>query len=199
MGGRKITAKSIKRKDAPTHPKSRRAHQLERVALRDVKLSSRKTERNRAVEHRVERILALLLLLPDEIPCLPDLPALHTFMEASFLTRRDAELEEEVAKRRPGRPPSKQEVELKEVIAAERREYMEQMEVPDLLHEENVKLMRQWEGDAQALGLYRFVRISGTHREQYVQTQAGRHKDLEIADAAMKKVMGGDEEMAAEA
>lgn len=134
------------------------------MALRDVRLSQKKTERNRATEHRSERILALLFLLPEELPCLPDLESLHRFMEESFLTRRDAELEELVGKRRPGRPPVKDEANLREAIASEKKEYMEQIEIPDLLHAENVKLMRQWEGDVQALHLYRFVRISGTQR-----------------------------------
>lgn len=49
-----ITAKSIKRKDQATHPNSRRAKQLDRVALRDHKLASRKAERDRATGNKSE-------------------------------------------------------------------------------------------------------------------------------------------------
>lgn len=159
-----ITAKSIKRKDAPTHPRSRRAHQLDRVALRDAKLSQRKVIRDKTVAAKVERILSLLLMLPDDWECIPDLPALHAFMNDSWLSRRDDELAALQAARRPGRPPSKNEVELREAIEAEKREYSENMEVPDLLNAVNVRVMRDWEGDPQALGLFRMVRISGTNR-----------------------------------
>lgn len=108
-------------------------------------------------------------------------------MSESFLTRRDDELRDLQKARRPGRPPSKAEHELKESMAAEKREYMSNMEVPDLLNATNVRLMREWDGDAQALGLYRMVKISGTQKEQYVQVQAGLHKDLALADEAAAK------------
>ncbi|CAO1627889.1 unnamed protein product [Parajaminaea phylloscopi] len=184
MGGRKLTARTIKRKDQPTHPNSRRARQLERVALRDVKLSQKKSARGKTVSSKTDRLSALILMIPDELDRLEDLDALHHFISDSFLARRDGELQDLQSERRPGRPPSKQEHDLKESIAAERREYMENMEIPDLLNPTNVRLLREWDGDAQALGLYRMVRISGTQRDQYVQTQVGLHKDLALADEA---------------
>lgn len=89
---------------------------------------------------------------------------MHNFMNDVFLSRRDAELNQVLAERRPGRAPSQQEHQLKQVIDDERREYTENMEIPDLLNAVNVRLLRQWKGDPQALHLYRMVRISGTHR-----------------------------------
>ena len=164
MGGRKVTAKTIKRKDAPTHPRSRRAHQLQRVALRDAKLSERKTLRTKAVSMRVDRILSLVECLPDDLDCLEDLPALHQWMENTFLRRRDGDLAALQAERRPGRPPLKGEAELRESIEGEKREYSENMEIPDLLNATNVRLLRGWNGDSQAIGLFRLVRISGTNK-----------------------------------
>ncbi|CAO1619161.1 unnamed protein product [Jaminaea pallidilutea] len=195
MGGRKITAKSIKRKDQATHPNSRRAKQLDRVALRDHKLASRKAERDRATGNKIDRLLSLVQLLPADVQCLPNLPAVHNFMNDAFLSRRDAELKEVLAERRPGRAPSQQEHQLKQVIDDEKREYTENMEIPDLLNAVNVRLLRQWKGDPQALYLYRMVRISGTNRQQYVRTQDGRHKDLAIADeeAAAQKPKQSEE------
>lgn len=112
----------------------------------------------------VDRLSSLLLLLPDDWECLPDLPSLHAFMEESFLTRRDDELAAAQRERRPGRPPSKREVELREAIEKDRRDYAENMEIPDLMNKTNVELMRQWKGDVQSLYLFRMARISGTNR-----------------------------------
>lgn len=132
-----------------------------------------------------DRLASLVLMVPEELECIPDLKSLHQLMQESFLTRRDEELRKFVEARSAGRPPSKQEQVLKESIAAEKREYLENMEIPDLLNPTNVRLMRNWNGDAQALGQYRMVRISGTQTEQYVQVQAGLHKDLALADEAV--------------
>ncbi|CAO1618384.1 unnamed protein product [Sympodiomycopsis kandeliae] len=186
MGGRKLTAKNIKRKNAPTHPRSRRAAQLDRVALREARISEMKRVRDKSVYAKLDRISSLLLLLPDDWECLPDLPSLHSFLEESFLKRRDDELKEITSQRRPGRPPSKQELEVKESIEKDRRDYSENMEIPDLMNATNVAIMREWKGDFQSLGLFRMVRISGTNRSQYVVTQIGRHKDLEIVAEAEK-------------
>lgn len=112
----------------------------------------------------VQRIINLTLLLPDDWECLPDLPALHAFMNESYLARHDDELKQLQDARRAGRPPTKHEVELKDLIEAERRDYNENMEIPDLLNATNVALLREWSGDSQSLGLFRLVRISGTNR-----------------------------------
>ena len=43
----------------------------------------------------------------------------------------------------------------------EQQDYETGMEVPDLLSEVNVRLLREWEGDERQLGLFRMRRISG--------------------------------------
>lgn len=67
------------------------------------------------------------------------------------------------ANRRAGRPPTTREVALREVVQRERRDYEAGIEVPDLLSETNVRLLREWEGDEGALGAFRFVRVSGKY------------------------------------
>ncbi len=105
-------------------------------------------------------------MLPDDLEALPDLAAVHSFMTDSFLTRHNEELEELRSERRPGRPPAKRETELKETIAKESQEYNEGFELPDLTSVTNVKLLREWQGDPQALPNFRMVRISGKYPEK---------------------------------
>ena len=119
--------------------------------------------RNRSSNAKVDRLSTLILMLPDDIDALPDLVAVHAFVRENFLTRHDDELQELKAERRPGRPPHKRELELKETIAKELQEYNAGFELPDLTSTTNVKLLRDWQGDPQALPLFRMVRISGKY------------------------------------
>lgn len=117
-------------------------------------------------------------MLPDDLEALPDLAAVHSFMTDSFLTRHNEELEELRSERRPGRPPAKRETELKETIAKESQEYNEGFELPDLTSVTNVKLLREWQGDPQALPNFRMVRISGKYPEESKLMHPGNHKLL---------------------
>ncbi|KAN0060349.1 translation machinery-associated protein 16 [Thecaphora frezii] len=180
MGGKKISERSIKRKSAPTHPNSRRATQLARVAHRKQKLHSQKTERNKHVTAKVDRITTLVFLLPDTSAYLADLPSVHDFINTFYLPRHDDEIRQLEAERRHGRPPAKREVELKDLRDRERREYMDGIEIPDFMSETNVRLLREWQGDPQALPNFTMIRVSGTYREQCTIVQAGNHKELVV-------------------
>ncbi len=160
---RQISERSIKKKSGPTHPYSRRATQLARVAHRKDKLNTAKAIRGRSSNAKVDRLSTLILMLPDELDALPDLAAVHAFVADTFLTRHEDELQELKAERRPGRPPHKRELEIKELMAKENQEYLEGFELPDLTSATNVKLLRDWQGDPQALPLFRMVRISARY------------------------------------
>lgn len=180
MGGKKISQRSIKKKSGPTHPHSRRATQLARVAHRKDKLSQAKSVRSRSSNAKVDRLSTLILMLPDDIDALPDLASLHSFVADTFLTRHNDELQELKADRRPGRPPQKREIELKEIVAKELQEYNEGLELPDFTNATNVKLLREWQGDPQALPLFRMVRISGKYPGQCKLMHPGTHKLLKL-------------------
>lgn len=180
MGGKKISERSIKKKSGPTHPHSRRATQLARVAHRKDKLNQAKSVRSRSSNAKVDRLSTLILMLPDDADALPDLAAVHSFVTKNFLTRHNDELQELKAQRRPGRPPHNREIELKEIIAKEAQEYDEGFELPDLTNATNVKLLRDWQGDPQALPLFRMVRISGKYPEQCKLMHSGTHKLLQL-------------------
>ncbi|SPO44500.1 uncharacterized protein PSANT_02185 [Moesziomyces antarcticus] len=180
MGGKKISERSIKKKSGPTHPYSRRATQLARVAHRKDKLNTAKAIRGRSSNAKVDRLSTLILMLPDELDALPDLAAVHAFVADTFLTRHEDELQELKAERRPGRPPHKRELEIKELMAKENQEYLEGFELPDLTSATNVKLLRDWQGDPQALPLFRMVRISARYPEQSKLMHPGNHKLLQL-------------------
>nr|CDI52873.1 conserved hypothetical protein [Melanopsichium pennsylvanicum 4] len=169
MGGKKISERSIKKKSGPTHPYSRRATQLARVAHRRDKLTQAKSVRHRFSNAKVDRLSTLILMLPDDVDALPDLQSVHAFISENFLTRHDDELEQLKSERRPGRPPHNRELELKQIIAKELQEYDEGFELPDLTSTINVKLIRDWQGDPQALPLFRMVRISGKNHPLLTQ------------------------------
>lgn len=161
MGGKKVTSRSIKKKSGPVHPDSRRALQLARIDHRTEKLRAAKSDRKKATLGKVNIHLTLILLLPPDLDYIPDKAYLHSFLQSSYLDRHSEELKELLAQRRPGRPPSLRLVELQNIIEREKLEYENNLEIPDLMNETNVKLMRQWNGNSQALGLFRFVRVSG--------------------------------------
>ncbi|KAK0530894.1 translation machinery-associated protein 16 [Tilletia horrida] len=178
MGGKKITAKSIRRKNEPMHPDSRRAAQLTRAATRDAKLKSQKSSRKIHNINKVDRISTFVLLVPDEVDHIHDLRALHTWVQESWLPRHDDELSRLKAMRRPGRPPLKEEITLQHRIEAERAEYAAGLELPDLTSPANLRLLREWRGDPQGLNAFRFVRISGKFPEQFTVVQEGIHPTL---------------------
>ncbi|KDN46150.1 hypothetical protein K437DRAFT_246747 [Tilletiaria anomala UBC 951] len=186
MGGKKLTAKTIKRKNAPTHPNSRRAHQLARVAHREDKLARQKVLRRKVTDSRVERMFNMIGLLDPEVTHLPDLQDLHTFISDTYLSLNRERLAEVQAARRPGRPPSKDELLLQSICAKEKEQYKMGMEVPDLTNPTNVKLLRAWQGGSQDLPLFRIVRISDTFPDQCVLIQAGIHKELQLEEKAQQ-------------
>lgn len=159
-----ISERSIKRKSAPTHPNSRRAAQLARVSHRKSKLQTQKGVRNKLTSAKVDRLSTLILLLPDDKVCLPDLYSVHDFINTFYLSRHDDEIEELQSQRRPGQPASRRQIELTHVRDRERQLYQEGMEIPDLTCEINVRLLREWDGDPQALPMFKMVRVSGTYR-----------------------------------
>lgn len=161
MGGKKVTLRAIKKKSGPTHPNSRRALQLARIDHRTEKLRAAKSDRKKIAQGKVNNHLTMILLLPPDVAYIPDKGYLHSFLQSSYLDRHSDELKELQAQRRADRPPSKRLVEVQNLVERERLEYETGLEIPDLMNETNVRLMRQWNGDAQALGLFRFVRVCG--------------------------------------
>lgn len=76
-----------------------------------------------------------------------------------FIRRNDEALTEAKASRRAGRPPSKEETTLTQLIDTERQELKAGFWVPDLRDGDVVKMLKEWNGDWVALGQMKFVRV----------------------------------------
>lgn len=173
----KLTAKTIKRKESATHPNSRRAAQLARVAHRESLLSQRAAVRNKTTQKKSERVLTLVGLIDPELESI-DLHAMHALVAEDYLSINRSLLEQERKARRSGRPPSAKEAALSEAVRKEEEEYDNGMDVPDLRNPVNVRLLREWNGDSQMLPLYDFIRISRKIPEVVKLIQVGSHKLL---------------------
>jgi translation machinery-associated protein 16 len=184
MGSKKITKKALTTKTGPTHPNSRRASQLQRIDLRTSRIHEAKRIRKKDGDAKVEKILSIVFLLPPDVSYVPDMAYLHSFLQSSYLDRHSEELHQLEAERRPGRPTPMALVQLQDRIKREKIEYENGIDIPDLMNEVNVRLLRAWQGDTNQLTLFRFARVSGKDQQQYTIVQKGRHKELVEDDKA---------------
>ncbi len=77
----------------------------------------------------------------------------------SYIDRDDEQLEEAQQQRRPGRPPSKLEEQIKQRKEAEEREFRGGFWVPDLRNEASRSKVEKWGGDWSGLNTLTFVRV----------------------------------------
>lgn len=77
----------------------------------------------------------------------------------TFIASNDKELTEFAAERRPGRPPSTEELRLKHQKEEWQRELKSGFWMPDLRDEDTLKKLYKWEMDWNALGQMKFIRI----------------------------------------
>ncbi|KAI9440738.1 hypothetical protein H4582DRAFT_2074525 [Lactarius indigo] len=192
------------KKEKVFHPESRKAEQLARKQLRKTKLAGHATKRAKLHSAKGKSgsffyILSLSSVAPFEachadfygffFHAIPEeeaerggvltLPELHELVADVWLTRNDAELEEERASRRKGRPKSTKECRLEELRLREAEEYRTGLEVPDLTHRENIALYRTWDQREVAfVQMLRFIRISSTNPELASVSKPGKHPSL---------------------
>ena len=136
---------------------------------------------------------------------------LHTIIQEVWLPRYDAELEEERAQRRKGRPKSTREQKIEELKLRESEEYrtgigasqcsiaaymaaecrcLRPTEVIDLTEPANVALFRQWDQKEPAfIKQLRFIRISSTAPDVYVVARYGSHPSLPKAPKAATEAL----------
>lgn len=88
-------------------------------------------------------------------------------MIEDYLGRDDEELATLKAERRPGRPPNTRETLLKQAQATEQGEYASGFWVPDLDDFDNLKKLKDWNGQWSSLATLKFARIAkdGNKRE----------------------------------
>lgn len=76
------------------------------------------------------------------------------------ISRHDEEFAELKGQRRSGRPASTREDLLKQSKAAEEREYDSGFWIPDMQDEDNLAILRTWNGEWTALNTFKYVRLS---------------------------------------
>ncbi|KAN0115588.1 Protein of unknown function (DUF2962) domain containing protein [Russula decolorans] len=161
------------------HPESRKAGQVARKQLRKSKLAGQASKRVKLHSSKADFYGFFFHAIPEERGIVLTLPELHELVSDVWLTRHDAELEEERAARRKGRPKSTKEQKLEEVKLREAEEYRTGMEVPDLTHPENVALYRTWDQREVAfIQLLRFIRISSSKPDTAIVSRPGKHPSL---------------------
>jgi len=178
MAPTKKPQKSAKREKI-FHPESRKAGQLARKQLRKSKLAGQATKRASLHSVKADFFGFFFHAIPEEHGSVLTLPELHELVADVWLTRHDAELEEERAARRKGRPKSTKEQKLQEAKLREAEEYRTGIEVPDLTHPENVALYRTWDQREVAfVQLLRFIRISSAKPDTTILSKPGNHPSL---------------------
>ncbi|TFK29755.1 hypothetical protein FA15DRAFT_289497 [Coprinopsis marcescibilis] len=159
------------------HPSSRKAGQLVRKSHRKDKLQNLTSLRN-------QRHASMADIYGFFFHCIPEegvltLEELHGVVRDVWLTRHDAELAEEQAARRKGRPKSTRESKLEDIKATESEIYRTGMEVIDLTHEATVELFRHWDQKEVAyIDLLRFIRIFSTDTTRVVVSRPGKHQSI---------------------
>lgn len=78
---------------------------------------------------------------------------------ASFIDREDEQLAEAQQRRRPGRPPSKLEEQIKQRKDSDEREFRGGLWIPELRTQESRFKLEKWTGEWDGLNTLEFVRV----------------------------------------
>ncbi|KAG2221256.1 hypothetical protein INT45_012377, partial [Circinella minor] len=144
------TVKNIKNRDQ-VHPYSRKARQINRAQLRTHKLAGKKEGRI-AGNTKVERWLWFRYALDESNLCATK-EQVHELIQL-YLKRHDDELEQ-LEQERKKKGGHRKKVPRHDILTAlkisEESEYASGFELPDLLVEKNVRILREWDGDVNGM------------------------------------------------
>ncbi|KAI9494835.1 hypothetical protein BDB00DRAFT_292696 [Zychaea mexicana] len=144
------TLKNVKNRDE-LHPYSRKARQLTRIHLRNQKLAGKKEGRSTG-NTKVERWLWFRFALEESQTCATK-EQVHELIDM-YLKRHDHELEQlELDRKKKGghRKKVPRHDILTALRASEESEYASGFELPDLMVEKNVRMLREWDGDVNGM------------------------------------------------
>lgn len=79
---------------------------------------------------------------------------------SSYLARHNEEIKQLMDERRPGRPSNNREDLMKQRYATEDQEYTAGFWLPDMENDENLKLLRNWNGEWTSLSNLKYVRLT---------------------------------------
>ncbi|KAF2129953.1 hypothetical protein P153DRAFT_290469 [Dothidotthia symphoricarpi CBS 119687] len=153
--------KQISKKKGPNaalHEGSRNTQRLQAASARDDKLNRLSTLRTKQNRHYLLRIKSFQSYTTehDSPLSISDIQA----MIEDYLGRDDEEVAKLKEERRAGRPPSTRQTLLEQNQATEQNEYASGFWVPDLEDADNLKKLKEWNGQWSSLATLKFARIS---------------------------------------
>ncbi|KAF2838620.1 hypothetical protein M501DRAFT_934552 [Patellaria atrata CBS 101060] len=147
-----------KGRSTPLHANSRDSRRLQRASQRDEKIAKLASAREKANRPHLQRIS----FLQDEALNHPEAFTSDEIKDIiqQYLKRNDAEIEALKAERRLGRPASNRQTLLEQQRALEQKEYVSGLWLPDLEDENNLNLLRNWNGEWVHLSTMKYIRLS---------------------------------------
>ncbi|MCJ1351702.1 MAG: hypothetical protein MMC33_001686 [Icmadophila ericetorum] len=142
------------------HENSRDAQKLRRASGREDKLAREATARGKQNQYYLNRV-AHFQKAGQTIAFGPtglDFTWIQNVIK-DHLSRHLPEISILASERRPGRPQSNREDQLKELSQKEEREYDTGFWVPDMLDEGNVKRLEEWNGEWTSMAQLGFIRV----------------------------------------
>ncbi|KIW61635.1 hypothetical protein PV05_01734 [Exophiala xenobiotica] len=139
------------------HENSRDAKRLRSAGAREEKLQRVMDAAVKSNQVYVDRVAWFKSALEGSVGALSE-EEMHLLTQ-SYIDRDDEQLEEAQQQRRPGRPPSKLEEQIKQRKEAEEREFRGGFWVPDLRNEASRSKVEKWGGDWSGLNTLTFVRV----------------------------------------
>ncbi|KAI9735985.1 MAG: hypothetical protein M1834_001451 [Cirrosporium novae-zelandiae] len=141
------------------HENSRDVQRLRRASARDDKLARLASTRSKLNQHYLQRVDFFKDAAELATETAIDQQDIQSLIRR-YINRDDEELKTLQSQRRPGRPSSTREDQLKQRIDKEKREYISGFWVPDMENPKTMEFLRQWNGQWEGLNVLSFVRIS---------------------------------------
>ncbi|MCJ1461887.1 hypothetical protein MMC07_000486 [Pseudocyphellaria aurata] len=153
---KKISKK--KRKINSLHENSRDSQKLRRAGARSEKLERVSAARAKVNKQHLDRV-AFFQEAAKVATGSMELDKIQILIQR-FIARHDEEIEQLQSERRPGRPSSNREDLLRQKLATEDREYGAGFWLPDMEDDENLMLLRSWNGEWTSLSNFKYVRLT---------------------------------------
>ncbi|KAJ6441222.1 translation machinery-associated protein [Purpureocillium lavendulum] len=141
------------------HEKSRDSLRLHKAGVRDLRLQKLAEARSKKEQPIVDRVAYFQERLQEKDGKAVDVATAQDFVKG-FISQYDEEYDSLKKARRPGRPGSAREDLLKMKIAALRTEFKNGFVIPDIIKDDNVKLLAEWEGSWARLTSLPWIKIS---------------------------------------
>ncbi|KAI6245512.1 Translation machinery-associated protein 16 [Erysiphe necator] len=154
-----------KGKNSALHENSRDAQRLRRAQGRDDKLEKMALARRKMDRPLLERAKYFQKSIQLSDGKILEMEEIQTLIKR-FLEQFKEELLQCKKQRRPGRPSSAREDLMRLKVAAGEKEHQNGFYMPDLADENNILLLKKWEGSWSYLATLKWVRISSTGNVQ---------------------------------